>query len=30
MIYPLENWTDANIEEVSNAFHKVYDAYRLD
>jgi len=28
--YPLESWTDENIEQFSDAFHKVYEAYKLD
>jgi len=29
MIYPLESWSDTNIEQVSTAFHKIYEAYKL-
>ncbi len=28
IIYPVESWTDKNIEEVANAFKKVYEAYK--
>lgn len=28
MIYPFETWTDETIAQVSEAFHKVYEAYK--
>jgi len=30
MIYPWESWTDTNIQQVSDAFHKIYEAYKID
>ena len=27
-IFPIETWTDETIEQVSNAFHKVYNVYK--
>jgi len=30
MIYPLESWSETNIQQVSDAFHKVYEAYRVE
>ncbi len=28
MLFPFETWTDENIEELANAFRKVYEAYK--
>ena len=29
MVYALESWSETNINQISDAFHKVYDAYRI-